>query len=59
MVVNVGRGKIAEEGGGVTKGVLAATDVKVSTVKRVSPMAGEGEEARRVGAVAVVESEIV
>lgn len=55
----MGRGEVAEEDGGVTDGVLAVTDIGVPIMERESLVAGEGGEARRVGSMAVVASEMV
>lgn len=53
-------GDVAEDGCGVTKGVLAATDVGVSTVKKErSSAAEECSETGRMGSMEMVEPDIV
>lgn len=56
----MGRGEVAEEGGGVTEGILAVMEVGVSAMeKEVSSAVGEGREVERVGSKVVVDSEMV
>lgn len=60
VLVGAECGEVAKDGCGVTKGVLAATDVGVSTVKKErSSAAEECGETGRMGSMAMMELDIV
>lgn len=66
VLVSGRHGEVAEDGGGVNIGVLAATEVGMSVVEKVAPASAGLEshirddgEAARVGSVAVLELEMV